>query len=221
MPLDECFSLHGVKPEPQYYPSVVDDVTYDGKVWAVPQFFQPPAIMLNKRVMEKAGVSRRPRSTPPSRTQIVASPRSVREGRQTLRRSDSTRTCRVGLLVVPRSSAAVDRRGRRADAGRPEQRQGAHLAEAVTDAQGGYAKVKSFTDSFRLLRRQEPVRQGPGRRLESCAVVRQRAVRTSRMTSRGRGAVQGLAGQAVTVAGGTRVRDPEAAKNPRPPAPGR
>ena len=39
----------------QYYPAVVDDVRYDGKVWAVPQFYQPPAIMLNKRVMAEAG----------------------------------------------------------------------------------------------------------------------------------------------------------------------
>ena len=56
-PIDGCFSAHGVDPKAQYYPSVVDDVTYDGKVWAVPQFYQPPAIMLNKRVMDKAGVT--------------------------------------------------------------------------------------------------------------------------------------------------------------------
>ena len=56
-PLDTCFSAHGVDPKSQYYPSVVDDVTYDQKLWAVPQFYQPPAIILNQRVMEKAGVT--------------------------------------------------------------------------------------------------------------------------------------------------------------------
>ena len=57
VPLDECYQVHGVTPDQQYYPSTIGDVTYDGKVYAVPQFFQPMALLANKRVLEKAGVT--------------------------------------------------------------------------------------------------------------------------------------------------------------------
>jgi multiple sugar transport system substrate-binding protein len=57
LPLDACYSAHDVDPDEQYYPSVVDDVRYGDQVWAVPQFYQPPAIILNKRVMDAAGVT--------------------------------------------------------------------------------------------------------------------------------------------------------------------
>src|SRR3712207_1764214 len=55
IPLDECYTVHGVTPDQQYYPSTIADVTYDGKVYAVPQFFQPSALIANKRVLEDAG----------------------------------------------------------------------------------------------------------------------------------------------------------------------
>src|SRR5579875_1803310 len=57
VPLDKCFSVHGVDPKSAYYQSVNDDVTYQGHIWAVPQFYQPPAIILNKRVMQESGVT--------------------------------------------------------------------------------------------------------------------------------------------------------------------
>src|ERR1700712_2081009 len=57
MPLDQCFSLYGVDPDKYWYPQVVDDVRYDNKVYAAPQFYQPPAILLDTRVMDAAGVT--------------------------------------------------------------------------------------------------------------------------------------------------------------------
>ena len=36
---------------------VIDYIKYKSKVFAVPQFYQPPAIMLNERVMKAAGVT--------------------------------------------------------------------------------------------------------------------------------------------------------------------
>nr|WP_300144943.1 extracellular solute-binding protein [Propionicimonas sp.] len=37
IPLDQCYALWGVTPNQQYYQSTIDDVTYDGQVFAVPQ----------------------------------------------------------------------------------------------------------------------------------------------------------------------------------------
>ena len=56
LPVDACFSAWGMDPATQFYPSVTADVTYDGKLWAAPQFFQPAAIMLNQRALKAAGV---------------------------------------------------------------------------------------------------------------------------------------------------------------------
>ena len=57
MPLDGCFEAQGVDPTSYWYPQVVADVGYEDQVWAVPQFYQPPAIILNMRVMEESGVT--------------------------------------------------------------------------------------------------------------------------------------------------------------------
>ena len=57
VPLDDCFSAHDVDPATQYYESVTADVVYDGSTWGISQFYQPPAILLNTRVMEAAGVT--------------------------------------------------------------------------------------------------------------------------------------------------------------------
>jgi multiple sugar transport system substrate-binding protein len=44
-------------PAQQFYPAVTADVRYEDKIWAVPQFFQPPAaVLLNQRVLKAEGV---------------------------------------------------------------------------------------------------------------------------------------------------------------------
>lgn len=57
MPLDQGFEAHGVDPAQQYYEAAVQDVTYDGAIYAVPQFFQPSALLVNTRAAEAAGLA--------------------------------------------------------------------------------------------------------------------------------------------------------------------
>ena len=57
MPLDQGFEAHGVDPAQQYYEAAVNDVTYEGSIYAVPQFFQPSALLINTRAAEAAGIS--------------------------------------------------------------------------------------------------------------------------------------------------------------------
>ncbi len=56
MPVDACFTAWGMDPSKQFYPAVTADVTYADKIWAVPQFFQPAAVMLNQRALKAEGV---------------------------------------------------------------------------------------------------------------------------------------------------------------------
>ena len=59
-------------PSDHWYPSVVDDVRYDDEVWAVPQFYQPPAILAEQAGDGRRPASRRRRSTPPTPTTLLA-----------------------------------------------------------------------------------------------------------------------------------------------------
>ncbi|MBB5832988.1 extracellular solute-binding protein [Brachybacterium aquaticum] len=57
MPLDQGFEVHGVDPAAQYYDAALRDVTHDGAIYAVPQFFQPSALLVNTRAAEAAGLA--------------------------------------------------------------------------------------------------------------------------------------------------------------------
>lgn len=57
MPLDQGFEAHGVDPASQYYEAAVADVTHEGAIYAIPQFFQPSALLINTRAAEAAGVA--------------------------------------------------------------------------------------------------------------------------------------------------------------------
>src|ERR1700709_729979 len=56
-PLDQCYSANNVKPKSHYYPAVIDSMSYKGHVYGVPQFWQTSALMLNMRLLKKAGVT--------------------------------------------------------------------------------------------------------------------------------------------------------------------
>ncbi|WP_156252870.1 ABC transporter substrate-binding protein [Pseudactinotalea terrae] len=149
MPLDACFDAQGVDPTSYWYPQVVDDVSYQGEVWAVPQFYQPPAIILNMRVLDEVGV------TP---DQLDASDQEAMiEAAEAMTVLDGTTPSRIGfdpqgvakaaLWMLSFGGGIID------DEGKPMLDDPANV-EAVEfltrlyDAQGGYANVKSFVDSF-------------------------------------------------------------------------
>jgi multiple sugar transport system substrate-binding protein len=149
VPLDECYAVHGVTPDQQYYPSTIGDVTYDGKVYAVPQFFQPLALMANKRVLEKAGVSLDQLDTSKP-DQIVAL-----AGKLQQQKGDNPSV--VGFDPDLPGSAymwfEVFGGGTNDETGRPTLDDPANVQaltwmKQVMDAQGGFAKVKSFKDTW-------------------------------------------------------------------------
>lgn len=57
LPLDQGFEVHGVDPAQLYYEPAVAEVSHDGAIYAIPQFFQPNAIVVNTRAAEAAGVA--------------------------------------------------------------------------------------------------------------------------------------------------------------------
>ena len=148
-PVDGCFSAHGVDPQSQYYPSVVDDVRYDSKVWAVPQFYQPPAIMLNKRVMAEAGVAATDIDTskPDVLLEAVGKMYKANGGNPTTLGLDAQPTGQAGLWLLGLGGQLIGDDGA-PTLDNPNNTKALEVLKQLTDAQGGYAKVKSFTDSF-------------------------------------------------------------------------
>jgi len=148
-PLDGCFSAHNVDPRAQYYPSVMDDVTWDGKVWAVPQFYQPPAIMLNKRVMDKAGVTAADIDTskPDALLAAVGKMYKANGGTPTTMGLDAQPTGQPLLWLLGMGGQVIDQEGK-PTLDNPNNAKAIAFLKQLMDAQGGYAKAKSFTDSF-------------------------------------------------------------------------
>lgn len=149
LPLDKCYSTHDVDPDTQYYPSVIDDVTYDGKVWAVPQFYQPPAIILNQRVMKAAGVTPEEIDTSKPDVLLAAVQKMYKEsgGNPATLGFDPIAVNQAGLWLLGYGGKLIDKKGVPA-LDDPKNAEALSFLKQLMDAQGGYAKVKSFTDSF-------------------------------------------------------------------------
>lgn len=147
-PLDECFSTRDVDPASTYYEAVLADVTYDDAVWAVPQFYQPPAIILDNRVLDAAGVTPEEIDTSKPDVLLAAIEKMYEEegGNPTVLGFDPVAGGQAGLWILGAGGQIIaDGEPTLDDASNVA---GLELLKRITDAQGGYAKIKSFTDSF-------------------------------------------------------------------------
>jgi multiple sugar transport system substrate-binding protein len=149
MPLDECFSLYDLNPDEYWYPQVVDDVTYDGAVYGVPQFYQPPAILLNTRVMDSAGVTAEDLNTSDPEAFLAAvEAMTVMSGANPTRMGfDPQGVSQAGLWMLSFGGQTIDDDGKPA-LDDPANVEAIEFLKAIYDAQGGFANAKSFVDSF-------------------------------------------------------------------------
>jgi multiple sugar transport system substrate-binding protein len=149
MPLDKCFSANSVDPKQRWYPAVTGDVTYKNQVWAVPQFYQPPAIIMNSAVMSAAGVKPEDIDTskPDTLLAAIAKMYKANGGVPTTLGFDPQATGEQYLWFIGLGGKLIG------DDGKPTLDDPSNVypletLKKITDAQGGYAKYKSFTDSF-------------------------------------------------------------------------
>lgn len=149
MPLDDCFSVHGVDPNEQYYPHVVQDVTYDGSIWAVPQFYQPAAIMLNMRLLDAAGVSKDDIDTsqPEVLLDAVEKLYAANGNTPTTLGLDPRMPGQAAFWMLAYGGGIIDDSGKPA-LDDPNNVAALEFLKELNDAQGGFAEVKSFIDTF-------------------------------------------------------------------------
>jgi multiple sugar transport system substrate-binding protein len=148
-PLDACYSAHKVTPSEQYYPQVVDYIKYKSKVYAVPQFYQPPAIITNERVMKQAGVTDADIDTSNPTKLLAAIKKMYKQsgGNPSVLGFDPVATGQPYLWLLGQGGSVVDKDGK-PDLVNDANAKALDLLKQIYDAQGGYAKVKSFTDAF-------------------------------------------------------------------------
>ncbi len=148
-PVDKCFSVHDMDPQKQFYPAVTEQVTYKDQIWAVPQFFQPPAIILNKNVMDAAGVTAAQLDTSNQGTLLKAIAKMYKSNNEnpSVLGFDPVSTGQPELWLLGNGGRLVDDTGKPA-LDDPNNVKALEYLKAINDAQGGYAKVKSFSDSF-------------------------------------------------------------------------
>lgn len=147
--LDEGFALSGFKPRDHYYPATLEDVAYQGKVYGIPQFFQPHAIMVNKRVMERSGVSLDDLDLSRSDRFLDAVRKMYRE------RHGKPRT--LGLypaigetmpdFLLAFGGQFMDSSGK-PTLDHPNNVRALRFLKSLYDVQGGYASVESYFQSF-------------------------------------------------------------------------
>ncbi|WP_144762749.1 ABC transporter substrate-binding protein [Curtobacterium sp. 9128] len=149
MPLDKCYSTYDVDPKTNYYPAVIDNISYKGDVWAVPQFYQPPAIILNERVMKAAGVTDADMDTskPDQMVEAIKKMYKTSGGNPSVLGFDPAATGQAPLWMLAFGGKLVG------SGGKPTLDDSANVKaiqvlQKIVDAQGGWAKMKSFTDAF-------------------------------------------------------------------------
>jgi multiple sugar transport system substrate-binding protein len=149
IPLDECYQVHGVTPDQQYYPSTIADVTYDGKVYAIPQFFQPSALIANKRVLEDAGVSpdQLDTSKPDEIVALAKKLYSEKGGKPSVIGFDPDLPGSAYLWFTAFGGRTNDESGK-PTLDDPNNVKALNWMKQLMDAQGGYAPIKSFKDSM-------------------------------------------------------------------------
>lgn len=149
MPLDACYTTWDVKPSEQYYPAALKDVTYAGKLYGVPQFFQTAMLIGDKTVMSAAGVTADQLDTSKPDQLVAAATKMYKAsgGKPSVLGVDADLPGSAAMWLQVFGGSTHD------ETGKPTL-DNAKNVEALTwmkklaDAQGGYAAMKSFKDTM-------------------------------------------------------------------------
>lgn len=149
MPLDQGFEAHGVDPAAQYYGAAVTDVTHEGALCAVPQFFQPSALLVNTRAAEAAGVDAEDFDTsdPEALLRVVEKATSLEGSAPVTLGLDGDIPGSMEMWLQVFGGGSVDQDGAPA-LDRQENVDALTWVKELLDLQGGYAEVTSLKNAM-------------------------------------------------------------------------
>ncbi|MET1004195.1 MAG: extracellular solute-binding protein [Propionibacteriaceae bacterium] len=214
MPLDKCFSDNGVDAAAHYYETAMTDVTYKGQPYAVPQFYQPPILLLNKRVMKEAGVTNADLDTSKPDALLAAAKKMYKESKglpTTLGLDPRNGLVSTWMLGYGGQLMDVDGKPTLDNANNIK---AFEFLKQVYDAQGGYANDTSFVNSFDAFGDGNPfVKDQVGAELIEQWYINVLTATSSKIELGGV-PFKDMNGEPLAVAGGTSFAIPTASKNP-------
>jgi multiple sugar transport system substrate-binding protein len=149
LPLDECVSQAAIDMG-QYRPAAVQQVTVEGKVYGIPEFYSVRILIINSKAVQQAGL--RPADVDTS--DWAALPDLARK----LTRTQGGKLQRIGfdpkipeflpMWVRANGAALLSDDGRTAKLNDPKVVEAVTATAGVVQANGGWSKLKGLRDSF-------------------------------------------------------------------------
>ncbi|MEV7095096.1 extracellular solute-binding protein [Amycolatopsis sp. NPDC051045] len=160
-PLTDCIAKQHIDVG-QYRPAALKEVTLDGKVYGLPEFYDNRIVLVNDAAVEAGGL--KPQDVSPADRAKLA----------TVAQKLTTRTngglARIGfdpkipeflpLWAKAEGVQMLSDDGRTAHLDDPRLAAAVGYAKSLIDAQGGWSAVKAFRDSFDFFGEKNPFKQG-------------------------------------------------------------
>ncbi|GAA4905098.1 extracellular solute-binding protein [Tessaracoccus lubricantis] len=149
MPMDDCFAAQEVDAGEYWYPAVVEDVTWDGNIYAAPQFFQPSIIIVNKAVTEPAGVTadQFDTSKPDELVALAGELTQMKGAQPTTLGFDPDMPGSIATWFTVFGGGVMDDDGKPV-IDDPKNVEALTFLKELMEAQGGYAEVSSFKQTW-------------------------------------------------------------------------
>ncbi len=160
-PLTDCINQQHIDVG-QYRPAALKEVTLDGKVYGLPEFYDNRVVLVNDAAVEGAGLTPQDVS-PADRTKLTTAA-------QKLTARTNGGLSRIGfdpkipeflpLWAKADGVQMLSDDGRTAHLDDPRLAGALEYAKSLIDVQGGWSTVKAFRDSFDFFGEKNPFKQG-------------------------------------------------------------
>jgi multiple sugar transport system substrate-binding protein len=148
-PLDDCIAQAQIDMG-QYRPAAVQQVTVDGKVYGIPEFYSVRVMMINNRAVKEAGLSPSDVDTSDwSKLPGLAQKLTVTKGGKLQRIGFDPKIPEfLPMWVKANGGALLSDDGRTAQLNDPKVVEALTTTAGIVEANGGWNKLKSLRDSF-------------------------------------------------------------------------
>ena len=148
-PLDDCISSAQIDMG-QYRPAAVQQVTVDGKVYGIPEFYSVRVLMTNNQAVKEAGLSPSDVDTTDwSKLPGLAEKLTVTKGGKLQRIGFDPKIPEfLPMWVKANGGAMLSDDGKTAQLNDPKVVEALTTTAAIVQANGGWNKLKSLRDSF-------------------------------------------------------------------------
>ncbi|MDS0140722.1 MULTISPECIES: extracellular solute-binding protein [unclassified Amycolatopsis] len=160
-PLTDCIAKQHIDVS-QYRPAALEEVTLDGKVYGLPEFYDNRVLLVNDAAVEAGGLT--PRDVDPAdraKLTTAAQKLTVRSGGGLSRIGFDPKIPEfLPLWAKANGVQMLSDDGRTAHLDDPRLAEALTYAKSLIDAQGGWSAVKAFRDSFDFFGEKNPFKQG-------------------------------------------------------------